>query len=138
MYALKTDHRPYAFMNWVPFSKANPSLDFNSMGFQFIFSSIQLLETILLPIITSPIPNNGKERCAKGAKSPDAPENLADKQLVKYHYCKNQSIDLQFLIVHLNFHTIGLYFKNNIIFTTSCGTSCPKPQAWDIIKFFCK
>ena len=35
---------------------------------------------------TSPSPNNGNDKCANGAKSPEAPNELECKLLGKYHY----------------------------------------------------
>ena len=60
-------------MNCVPFNKAKPSFDCKTIGSQPNFSNT-LAEGCLKPSkYTSPSPNNGNDKCANGAKSPEAP-----------------------------------------------------------------
>ena len=52
---------------------AKPSLDCNLTGFSLCFANAVFAATFLSPSQTSPSPISGNAKCAKGAKSPDAP-----------------------------------------------------------------
>ena len=63
-----------AHINCVPFNKASPSFAPRTKGFLSYSLSTDKQDTLFSLKITSPSPISGKERCARGARSPDAPK----------------------------------------------------------------
>ena len=73
MYDSNNKDVAYAHINCVPFKRASPSLDNSFTGLRLnFFNIVELLKTFPL-CSTFPLPIRGSEKCANGAKSPDAP-----------------------------------------------------------------
>ncbi len=68
-----SDHTPYALMNCVPLSSARPSLERSVIGSQPCAASTSAAGLTSEPTSTSPKPTSGRQRCASGARSPEAP-----------------------------------------------------------------
>ena len=72
-FALMSEYTPYACMNCVPLSSASPSFEHSVIGSHPILC-ISSSPLMMLPSTsTSPRPRSGRHMCAKGERSPDAP-----------------------------------------------------------------
>ena len=60
-------------MNCVPLINPKPSFAERCKGCKLCLAKASFVETIVSPSQTFPSPINGKNKCDKGAKSPDAP-----------------------------------------------------------------
>ncbi len=124
-------------MNCVPFSSASPSFGPSSNGAQPNFFNASADGMRLPATTTSPSPISGRQRCASGARSPDAPSEprsyTTGSTSALYMSMRRCTVaGATALCPKAMFCT----FSTSMARTISAGTGSPLPQAWLITRFF--
>ena len=136
--AFNKAYTAWELINWVPFNSANPSLAPSLIGAQPNLALIAFASQILPLYHTSPSLIKGKNRLAKGAKSPEAPKEPNSRTTGNTLWLNISMIRSTVTNCTPDFPSDkACAFSNNIRRMISWWIGSPRLQACDITRLAC-